>query len=219
MAISWEELITEESKKDYYIKLMEYIDKEYNDKQIYPSRDNIFSALIHTKVENIKVVILGQDPYHGEGEAHGLAFSVNKGVKVPPSLKNIYKEIKRDLSLGIDNTNGYLEKWATEGVLLLNSVLTVEKDTPGSHRKKGWEIFTDRVIDNINSMEEPVVFMLWGNYAKEKESHITNPKHLILKSTHPSPFSCRNGFEGCSHFSQANKFLKENGREEIDWSL
>lgn len=219
MVKSWEDLIKEESKKDYYIKLMEYIDKEYSAKQIYPSRDSIFSALTHTKIGDVKVVILGQDPYHGEGEAHGLAFSVNRWVKVPPSLKNIYKEINRDLGIDIDITSGYLEKWSNEGVLLLNSVLTVEKDNPGSHRKKGWEIFTDKVIENINAKEEPVVFMLWGNYAKEKERLITNPKHLVLKSTHPSPFSVRNGFDGCSHFSKANEFLKENNRGEINWSI
>lgn len=219
MAISWEDLIKEESEKDYYKKLKEYIYKEYDEKQVYPARTNIFSALSHTKIEDVKVVILGQDPYHGEGEAHGLAFSVNKGIAVPPSLKNIYKEIKRDLGIEIDTTNGYLEKWATEGVLLLNSVLTVEKDSPGSHRKKGWEIFTDRVIENINSKEEPVVFMLWGNYAKEKEVLITNPIHLILKSTHPSPFSVRNGFDGCGHFSKANEFLKKNNRGEINWKI
>lgn len=219
MVKSWEELIKQESKQDYYIKLMEYIDKEYKSKEIYPTKENIFASMNSLKVENVKVVILGQDPYHGEGEAHGLAFSVNSWVKVPPSLKNIYKEIKRDLDIDIDKTCGYLEKWSTEGVLLLNSVLTVEKDNPGSHRKKGWEIFTDKVIENINEKDEPVVFMLWGNYAKEKEKLITNPKHLILKSTHPSPFSFRNGFDGCSHFSIANKFLKENGRGQIDWSL
>ncbi len=219
MTIDWEYLIKEESKKDYYINLMEYIDKEYCEKDIYPAKENIFAALERTKLSDVKVVILGQDPYHGEGEAHGLAFSVNEGIKVPPSLKNIYKELKRDLNINIDTTSGYLGKWAAEGVLLLNSVLTVEKDNPGSHRKKGWEIFTDKVIENINKKDEPVVFMLWGNYAKEKEKLITNPKHLILKSTHPSPFSFRNGFDGCSHFSTANKFLNENNRGEINWKI
>lgn len=219
MAISWENLIKEESRKDYYINLMEYIDKAYREKHIYPSKENIFLALTSVPIENVKVVILGQDPYHGEGEAHGLAFSVNKWVKVPPSLKNIYKEIKRDLNIDLDTTSGYLGSWSKEGVILLNSVLTVEKDTPGSHRKKGWEIFTDKVIENINSKDEPVVFMLWGNYAKEKEKLITNPKHLILKSAHPSPFSVRHGFDGCSHFSIANEFLKNNNMGEINWRI
>lgn len=219
MAISWEDLMHNESKKEYYIKLMDFVEKEYREKSIYPKYENIFLALNNVKIKDVKVVILGQDPYHGEGQAHGLAFSVNKWIKVPPSLKNIYKEMKNDLGIDLDITNGYLEKWTKEGVLLLNSVLTVEKDKPGSHAKKGWEIFTDKVIENINSKEEPVVFMLWGNYAKEKEKLITNPIHLILKTTHPSPFSCRNGFEGCKHFSLANEFLRENNREEIDWKI
>ena len=217
--MNWEKIITEESEKEYYINLMEYIDEEYNNKTIFPLRENIFASLNNTKLENIKIVIIGQDPYHGENEAHGLAFSVNKGIKVPPSLKNIYKEINRDLGLEMDNSCGFLESWAKQGVLLLNSVLTVEKDKAGSHRNKGWEIFTDRIIIEINKKKEPVVFMLWGNYAKEKEKLITNKNHLILKSTHPSPFSFRNGFYGCSHFSIANKFLKENGKKEIDWKI
>ena len=166
----------------------------------------------------MKVVIVGQDPYHGVGEAHGLSFSVNVGIKVPPSLKNIYKELNRDLGLYIPN-NGFLLKWAKEGVLLLNSVLTVEKDKPGSHRGKGWEIFTDEIIKALNEKETPVVFLLWGNYAKEKKNLITNPKHLILESSHPSPFSVRNGFDGCSHFSKTNEFLKANGLEQIDWQI
>ena len=219
MKISWQDLIKEEMSKDYGIKLTEYIDKEYMTKEIYPAKENIFAALNRAKFEDVKVVILGQDPYHGEGEAHGLAFSVNTGVKVPPSLKNMYKEIKRDLGIEIDKTSGYLGAWADRGVLLLNSVLTVEKDTPGSHRKKGWETFTDKVIETLNNSSEPIVFMLWGNYAKEKENLITNPKHLILKSTHPSPFSFRNGFDGCSHFSKANEFLEKAGRGKIDWKI
>ncbi len=219
MKISWQDLIKEEMSKDYGIKLTEYIDKEYMTKEIYPAKENIFAALNRTKFEDVRVVILGQDPYHGEGEAHGLAFSVNTGVKVPPSLKNMYKEIKRDLGIDIDKTSGYLGAWADRGVLLLNSVLTVEKDTPGSHRKKGWETFTDKVIETLNNSSEPIVFMLWGNYAKEKENLITNPKHLILKSTHPSPFSFRNGFDGCSHFSKANEFLEKAGRGKIDWKI
>lgn len=212
------EILDEESKKEYMIKLKEFIDNEYNTKTIFPERQNIMNSMKYTPYENVKVVIVGQDPYHGTGEAHGLCFSVQPGIKVPPSLVNIYKELKRDLGCYIPN-NGYLVKWAKEGVLLLNSVLTVVKDTPGSHRGKGWETFTDTIIKSINEKEEPVVFLLWGSYAKEKESLITNPKHLILKTSHPSPFSVRNGFDGCSHFSKTNEFLKLNGIQPIDWQI
>jgi len=212
------EILDEESKKEYMIKLKEFIDNEYNTKTIFPERQNIMNSMKYTPYENVKVVIVGQDPYHGTGEAHGLCFSVQPGIKVPPSLVNIYKELKRDLGCYIPN-NGYLVKWAKEGVLLLNSVLTVVKDTPGSHRGKGWETFTDTIIKSINEKEEPVVFLLWGSYAKEKAALITNPKHLILKTSHPSPFSVRNGFDGCSHFSKANEFLKSHGIEPIDWQI
>lgn len=214
----FKEFIEKQEKEDYYIKLHEYISKEYETKQIFPPRDCIFNALRYTPYENIKVLVVGQDPYHGVGEAHGLSFSVNVGIPIPPSLKNIYKELNRDVGTYIPN-NGYLLKWAKQGVMLLNSVLTVEKDKPGSHRGIGWEIFTDRVIEEVNKKETPVVFVLWGNYAKEKEKLITNPKHLILKSAHPSPFSCRNGFEGCSHFSKINEFLKKNNMDPIDWQI
>ena len=176
------------------------------------------NSMKYTPLKNVKVVIVGQDPYHGEGEAHGLSFSVNPGIKVPPSLVNIYKELHRDLGTYIPN-NGYLLKWAKQGVLLLNSVLTVVKDTPGSHRGKGWEIFTDEVIKTVNDKTTPFVFLLWGNYAKEKKKLITNPIHLVLESSHPSPFSVRNGFDGCSHFSKANNFLSKNNIEPIDWQI
>ena len=212
------DILDEESKKDYMIKLKEFIDNEYSTKTIFPERKNIMNSMKYTPYENVKVVIVGQDPYHGVGEAHGLCFSVQPGIKTPPSLVNIYKELKRDLGCYIPN-NGYLVKWAKEGVLLLNSVLTVVKDTPGSHRNKGWEIFTDTIIKSINEKEEPVVFLLWGSYAKEKAAYITNPKHLVLKTSHPSPFSVRNGFDGCSHFSKANNFLKSHGIEPIDWQI
>ena len=214
----FKDIIEEESKKDYYIKLHEFIDNEYNTKTIYPPRENIFFALKNTPYEYVKVVILGQDPYHGEGEAHGMCFSVNPGVKVPQSLQNIFKELHRDLGCKIPN-NGYLLKWARQGVLMLNSVLTVQKDKPASHQGKGWEIFTDRIIEEINNKKTPVVFLLWGNFAKQKASLITNEKHLVLTSSHPSPFSVRYGFDGCSHFSKTNKFLIQNNMSPIDWQI
>lgn len=214
----FKDILEEESKKEYMIKLKEFINNEYMTKTIFPERKNIMNSMSYTPYEKVKVVIVGQDPYHGLGEAHGLCFSVQPGIKTPPSLVNIYKELKRDLGCYIPN-NGYLVKWAKEGVLLLNSVLTVVKDTPGSHRGKGWEIFTDTIIKSINEKEEPVVFLLWGSYAKEKASLITNPKHLVLKTSHPSPFSVRNGFDGCSHFSKTNDFLKSHGIEPVDWQI
>ncbi len=214
----FKDIIEEESKKEYYQKLHSFIENEYETKTIYPPKENIFFALKNTPYEYVKVVIIGQDPYHGEGEAHGMAFSVNPGIKVPPSLQNIYKEINRDLGLKIPN-NGYLLKWARQGVLMLNSVLTVEKDKPASHQGKGWEIFTDRIIQEINKKETPVVFLLWGNFAKQKASFITNPIHLVLTSSHPSPFAVKYGFDGCSHFSKTNGFLSSKGIAPIDWQI
>ena len=214
----FKDIIEEESKKDYYIKLHEFVENEYATKTIYPPKENIFFALKNTPYEYVKVVILGQDPYHGEGEAHGMAFSVNPGIKVPPSLKNIFNEIKRDLGCKIPN-NGYLLKWARQGVLMLNSVLTVEKDKPASHQMKGWETFTNRIIEEINKKDTPVVFLLWGKFAKEKASLITNKKHLVLTSSHPSPYAVKYGFDGCSHFSKTNAFLKENNMAPIDWQI
>jgi len=212
------DLINEEKEKEYFKNLTLFIDEEYATKTIFPEKENIFNSLNCTSYEDVKVVILGQDPYHGDGQAHGLSFSVKHGVKVPPSLKNIYKELNSDLGTYIPN-NGYLVKWANQGVLLLNSVLTVERDKPGSHRNKGWETFTDTVIKELNERNKPIVFVLWGNYAKDKEKYITNTKHLILTSTHPSPFSARNGFFGCKHFSEINKFLKKNNETEIDFQI
>lgn len=214
----FEEIIKRESEKEYYISLKSFLDKEYNEKTIYPEKSNIFSALKETPYEKVKVVILGQDPYHGEGEAHGLSFSVNPGIKIPPSLKNIYKELNSEYGYDIPN-NGYLLNWAKQGVLLLNAVLTVEKDKPASHRGKGWEIFTDVIIKELNNRNDPIVFMLWGNFARSKKELINNKKHLILESTHPSPFSARNGFFGCNHFKLANEFLRKNNMEEIDWKI
>ena len=216
--ISFNDLLEEEKQKDYYNELISFIDKEYNTKTIFPPREKIFEAFKLTPFEQTKVVIIGQDPYHGEGEAHGLAFSVYNGIKIPPSLKNIYKEINAEYGYEIPNT-GYLIKWAKQGVLMLNTVLTVEKDKPASHKAKGWEVFTDRVIEELNNSEQPLVFMLWGNYAKSKAQLINNPKHLILESAHPSPFSARNGFFGNNHFKLANDFLLKNGIEQIDWKI
>lgn len=212
------EILKEESKRDYYIKLHEFVEKEYKTKTIYPPKENIFFALENTPYEHIRVVILGQDPYHGVGEAHGMAFSVNPGIKVPPSLQNIFKELNSELGCYIPN-NGYLLKWARQGVLMLNSVLTVEKDKPASHKNKGWEIFTDRIIEEINKKDTPLVFMLWGNFAKQKANLITNSKHLVLTSSHPSPFSVRYGFFGCNHFVKANEFLKKNNIPPINWQI
>lgn len=218
MTDSFAALLEREKQKDYFKTLTKFVDDEYATKTIFPLRDNVMNSMKYTPLKNVKVVIVGQDPYHGEGEAHGLSFSVNPGIKVPPSLVNIFKELHRDLGTYIPN-NGYLLKWAKQGVLLLNSVLTVVKDTPGSHRGKGWEIFTDEVIKTVNEKNTPVVFLLWGNYAKEKKKLITNPIHLVLESSHPSPFSVRNGFDGCSHFSRTNNFLKQNDLEPIDWQI
>lgn len=210
LSIIWE---SEGFKKFYHI-----VEEEYKTKTIYPPKDHIFEALKLTSYKDTRVVIVGQDPYHGEGEAHGLSFSVQKGVKVPPSLQNIYKELYDDLGIPPKN-DGDLTNWAKSGVLLLNAVLTVVKDTPASHRKLGWERLTDYIIKVLNEKEEPVVFILWGNFAKEKMSLITNPKHFVLTSPHPSPFSARYGFFGSKPFSKTNAFLKQNDLKEIDWSL
>lgn len=197
-------------------KFYKIVESEYENKIIYPPKDHIFEALKLTPYKDVRVVIVGQDPYHGEGEAHGLSFSVQKGVKVPPSLQNIYKELNDDLGIPPKN-DGDLTNWAKSGVLLLNAVLTVVKDTPASHRKLGWERLTDYIIKILNEKEEPVVFILWGNFAKEKRALITNPKHLVITSAHPSPFSARYGFFGSRPFSKTNNFLKEKGLKEIDW--
>lgn len=200
--------------KKFYSKIME----EYEKKVIFPPKDYIFNALKLTSYENVKVVIVGQDPYHGEGEAHGLSFSVQKGVKIPPSLQNIYKELYDDLGIP-PKDNGDLTGWAKEGVLLLNAVLTVEKDKAASHRNLGWEPLTDYIIKLLNKKETPVVFILWGNFAKEKAKFITNPKHFIITSPHPSPFSAYSGFFGSKPFSKANNYLTQKNVKPIDWSL
>ena len=214
----WDEKLKLVWESEGFNKFMGIVNNEYKTKTIYPPKNFVFNALKLTSYANTKVVIVGQDPYHGEGEAHGLSFSVQEGVKIPPSLQNIYKELNDDLGIPIANT-GDLTKWAREGVLLLNAVLTVVKDTPASHRKLGWERLTDYIIKVLNQKKEPVVFILWGNFAKEKASLITNPKHLIITSPHPSPFSARYGFFGSKPFSKTNNYLKEHGIEEIDWDI
>jgi len=214
----WDRLLENEFKKDYYLRLRQFLKKEYSTKTIYPNMYNIYEALKLTSYENTKVVILGQDPYHGPNQAHGLAFSVQKGVATPPSLLNIYKELNNDLGCYIPN-NGCLIPWAKQGVLLLNTVLTVVANQANSHRNRGWETFTDRVIQLLNVKSTPIVFLLWGRNAKSKSSYITNSKHLVLTSVHPSPLSASRGFFGCKHFSQANKFLTDSGQQPIDWQI
>ena len=215
---SWDQKLEVVENSEGFKKFVTLINNEYKTKTIYPPKNYIFNALKRTPYENVKVVIMGQDPYHGEGEAHGLSFSVQKGIKIPPSLKNIYKELYDDLGIK-PSEFGDLTKWADEGVLLLNAVLTVEKDKPASHRKLGWERLTDYIIKLLNDKEEPIVFILWGNFAKEKKKYITNNKHLIIESAHPSPFSARYGFFGSRPFSKTNKFLKDNNIQPINWDL
>ena len=205
----------------YETKMQKSIDnlkEEYSTRTIYPSMYDIFNALKHTAYKDVKVVILGQDPYHGPGQAHGMCFSVKKGVAVPPSLVNIYKELKEDVGFEIPN-HGFLESWADQGVLLMNTVLTVRGGQANSHKGKGWEIFTDQVIRHLNDREQPMVFLLWGANAKSKRQLITNPKHMILTAAHPSPLSAYNGFYGCRHFSRTNLFLEEQGMKGINWQL
>ena len=211
----WDKVLAEEYAKDYFLKIKELVRNEYKNKTIYPPASRVFYALRETSYKDTKVVILGQDPYHGVGEANGLCFSVNEGVKMPPSLKNIFKELYDDL--GVKRTNTDLSDWAHNGVLLLNSVLTVEKDKPASHKFVGWEEFTDSVIKKLNEKNEPVVFILWGNFAKSKIKYINNPKHLVISSSHPSPFSVNYGFFGSKPFSKTNEFLNKHGLKEIEW--
>ncbi len=214
----WDELLKEEFSKEYYIKLRQFLKQEYAHYKIHPDMYDIFNALKWTSYKDTKAVILGQDPYHEENQAHGLAFSVRKGVQIPPSLMNMYKELNSELGLYIPN-NGYLEKWARQGVLLLNSSLTVRDGAANSHRGKGWEIFTSRVIELLNKRDTPIVFLLWGNNAKEKKELITNPIHYILIAPHPSPLSASRGFFGCGHFKKTNEILKSMDMEEIDWQI
>lgn len=214
----WDEILKGEFEKEYYLNLREFLKKEYFTYNIFPNMYDIFNALKYTSYSDVKAVIIGQDPYHGQGQAHGLCFSVQKGVAVPPSLQNIYKEIYSDLGIPPAN-HGYLKKWADSGVLMMNAVLTVREGQANSHKGKGWEIFTDRVIELLNEREKPIVFLLWGGNAKQKMRLITNPNHLILQAAHPSPLSAFNGFFGCRHFSKANEFLANHGMEPIDWRI
>ena len=215
---SWDDLLKDEFDKDYYLKLRQFLIGEYKNHTVYPDMHDIFNALVNTPYEDVKVVILGQDPYHEPGQAHGMCFSVKPGVKTPPSLVNIYKELKDDL--GIEpHSGGYLMKWAEQGVLLMNTCLTVREHQAGSHRNKGWEILTDKIIELLNQREKPMVFILWGANAKSKIPLITGKQHLILTGAHPSPLSAYNGFFGGRYFSRANEFLVSTGQEPIDWNL
>jgi len=214
----WANIMEKEFKKDYYIKLRAFLKQEYNSTTIYPDKYDIFNALHYTGYHKTKVIILGQDPYHGPNQAHGLSFSVKPEVNIPPSLKNVYKELNHDLGIPIPN-HGCLTSWAKQGVLLLNSVLTVRGGQANSHKGKGWEYFTNEVIRQVNAKTDPVVFILWGRHAQAKEEFITAPHHLIIKSPHPSPFSANKGFFGSKAFSRANKFLEGAGRTPIDWQV
>ncbi|NLN98198.1 MAG: uracil-DNA glycosylase [Eubacteriaceae bacterium] len=214
----WEDTLQPQFSEPYYLELRKFLKKEYRHLQIYPDMYDIFNAFHYTSYSDTKVCIIGQDPYHGPGQAHGLCFSVKPEVKVPPSLQNIYKELKSDLGCTIPN-HGYLKKWTEQGVLLLNAVLTVRAGQAASHRGKGWEQFTDYVIRQLNEREKPVVFMLWGNFAISKSDMITNSQHHIIKSPHPSPLSANRGFFGSRPFSKANAFLTENGFSPVDWQI
>lgn len=214
----WDSLLNEEYKKEYFKKLENFVTEEYNHKTIYPKVNEVYNAFRYTSYDDVKVVIIGQDPYHGENQAEGLCFSVKNGVPKPPSLVNIFKELNNDLGCNIPN-NGSLVQWTQQGILLLNAVLTVEKDKAASHRGKGWETFTDEVIKIINKKTTPVVFILWGNYARSKKELITNNKHFIIESAHPSPLSAYNGFFGSKPFSKTNNFLISHGLEPINWEI
>lgn len=216
---SWLAKLASEFDQPYMQQLRSFLQQERQQgKHIFPAGDEFFNAFAHTPLEKVKIVILGQDPYHGEGQAHGLCFSVRPGVKIPPSLKNIYKEINAELGLPIP-THGHLTAWADQGVLLLNSVLSVESGNAASHQGKGWETFTDRVIDVVNREREGVVFMLWGSYAQRKGAIIDTTRHCVLKAPHPSPLSAHRGFFGCGHFQAANDYLQQRGVASVDWSL
>lgn len=214
----WDEILKDEFEKDYYKALRQFLAEEYRTGVVYPNMYDIFNALKYTPFENTRVVILGQDPYHGPHQAHGLCFSVLKGVTPPPSLKNIFKELSDDVGF-VPSNHGELTEWAKQGVLMLNAVLTVREHQPNSHKGHGWEIFTDRVISELNNKTTPVVFLLWGANARQKARVITNPIHVKLETVHPSPLSAYNGFFGCRHFSKCNRILTESGQKPIDWQL
>lgn len=214
---SWKKVLQEEFGQQYFKKLREFVKEEYQHGIVYPPPKNIFRAFELTPFDDVKVVILGQDPYHGPGQANGLCFAVSEGVALPPSLQNIFKEIESDLGEKLNNRTGDLERWAKQGVLLLNATLTVKARAAGSHQGKGWEEFTDAVIRKLSEEKENLVFILWGNYAKAKGAHIDRSKHLVIESAHPSPFSASNGFFGSKPFSKTNEYLKDLGKESIDW--
>lgn len=214
---SWVKKLAGEFEKAYFTELTEFVKKEYKDGVVYPAPKNIFRAFDLCSFDKTKVVILGQDPYHGEQQANGLAFAVGEDIKIPPSLQNIFKEIESDIGKSPLHTNGDLSRWAEQGVLLLNATLTVRANTPGSHQDRGWEQFTDAVIHRLSDKRENIVFILWGNYAKAKGAHIDRTKHLVLEAPHPSPFSAYSGFFGCRHFSRANEYLIAHNETPIDW--
>ena len=216
--ISWKLALNDELNSEYFRKLKSFLNEEKKKYEIFPPKDKIFSAFEFTSFDDVKVVIIGQDPYHEKGQAHGLCFSVSNGIKAPPSLVNIFKEIKNDLGIEIPNIVN-LEKWAQQGVLLINATLTVRAKQAGSHQKKGWEVFTDSVIKKLSENRKDLVFLLWGNYAKAKQKLIDENNHHVLKAAHPSPLSAYKGFFGCKHFSKTNEILKQHGKREIDWSL
>ena len=215
---SWHDLLCGEFDKPYFVRMQKFIRSEYGKGEVYPPGEEIFNAFNSTPVSEVKAVMIGQDPYHGAGQAHGLCFSVKQGVPTPPSLKNIYKEIESDLGFRIPQT-GCLQRWADQGVLMLNNVLTVRKGEPNSHKNAGWEVFTAKVVEKISESREGLIFFLWGNSAQKKESLIDGNKHLLLKAVHPSPLSAYNGFFGCRHFSKSNRYLLANNKKPIDWSL
>lgn len=213
----WDNILKEEWQKPYYLALREFLKVEYSTRKIYPSMNDIYNALRYTSYQDVKVLIVGQDPYHGPGQAHGLCFSVKEGIKQPPSLVNIFKELESEYGM-VRPESGELTGWAKQGVLLLNTALTVREGQPNSHRGKGWEILTDKIISLVDEKEEPVVFLLWGSNARAKKALIHNSRHLVLECAHPSPLSAYQGFFGCGHFKRANEFLRATGRPEIDWA-
>jgi len=214
----WDQILEDVFSTKEYIELEKFLEAEYASKVIYPKKENIFNSLKLTPYSECRVVIIGQDPYHEPNQAHGLSFSVLDGIKLPPSLKNIYKEIENDLGIKMSGS-GNLSKWASQGVLLLNNVLTVREHEANSHKKRGWEYITDSIVEKLNKKEEPVIFIFWGNNAKSKETLVTNPNHIVLKASHPSPLSAYNGFFGCRHFSKINQILIELGLKPIDWQI
>ena len=217
---TWNELLVWVKQKEYFNNLLEFVAEErLQGKSVYPAQDDVFNAFILTPINSVRVVILGQDPYHGEGQAHGLSFSVTKGNKIPPSLTNMFKELLDDVDGFTLPQHGDLSGWAEQGILLLNSVLTVEKGLPNSHANKGWEVFTDEVLSELNLVATPIIFVLWGNYAQKKTALITASQHKVLVGPHPSPLSAYRGFFGCKHFSTINKILKERGEQIIDWQI